>query len=187
MSDLEPRIAPLRAPDAADGLLARMPVTPSGTPMNLFATLAHAPQLLRGVGVLGAAVTTRSGLPVADRELAILRTAATLGCAYELGHHRVLAVEAGIDPAHVEAVIVRGSLDWADERQRVVVACADELLATNALGDPAWEALAPFYDEPQRMELLALVGFYRFLAGLLDGLRIAPEDDPGLRTVLSFS
>jgi hypothetical protein len=48
----------------------------------------------------------------------------------------------------------------------------DELAADVDVSDAAWTGLEGVLDDGGRVELLVLVGFYRMLAGLLNGARV---------------
>src|ERR1700733_3752610 len=102
---MAPRI-PLPEPldEAQLAELAKAPHTPAGASLNLFATLAHDPRLLRRVNALGGYFAVRGHLDGRTRELAILRTAGTLGCDYELLHHRALGERLGLTAAEVAAI-----------------------------------------------------------------------------------
>ena len=172
-----PRIAPLREPGEDErARLAKTPLGVGGRPLNLFATLAHRPRLLTRVNSLGSCLMFGSSIAARERELVILRVASRGHCAYEIHHHRSLAAVAGLDAREIAA-----ALDPADPypwsaADRALLAVADELSAGADVTDEAWAALDGVLEDPQRIELLVLAGFYRMLAGLLNGARVEVDD-----------
>jgi 4-carboxymuconolactone decarboxylase len=180
---MAPRIDPVERPDGDQReLLAKTLPGPDGAPLNIFRTLAHRPQLLRRVNALGGYFMLHGDLEARDRELVILRTAAHARSAYEIGQHRWLGARAGLSSAEIEAALdPAAGHPWSSE-DRALLAFTDELAATDTVSDAAWDALADRLDDLQRAELLVLAGFYRMLAGVLNGLGV--ELDPAVEQVL---
>ncbi len=174
---MSPRVQPLeRFDDAQRAELAKAPKRPDGRPLNLFATLAHDPQLLRRVNALGGYFPRHGRLDVRTRELAILRTAARTGCAYEAHHHADPGAQAGLSPAELAAIADPARAhDWAP-RDRALLAFVDALLEHHEVDDAGWSAVDGHLDERDRLELLILVGFYTMLGGLLSTVQV--ELDP---------
>jgi 4-carboxymuconolactone decarboxylase len=172
-----PRIsppAPLDAEQRAE--LAKAPHTADGRPFNVFAALAHRPRLLRRVNALGGYFPRRDGLGGRRRELAILRTAAFVGSAYETAHHRVSAARLSLTPAEIDAVLAPASgHDWAAGDAAVLTA-VDELLARHTVSEEAWSALDGVLADPERLELIVLVGFYVMIGGLVNTVGVTPDD-----------
>ena len=173
MTTPRPRIPPLDEFDEEQReLLAKTFRGPDGELLNVFTTLARAPRLLQQVNALGGYFMAHGSLSVRDREIVILRTAAHVRCEYEMGQHRWLGARAGLTLDEIEAALDPGSrYEWSVDDQ-VLLAFTDELIATDTLSEEGWAALAGRFDEVQRLELLGLVGFYRMLAGILNGLAI---------------
>lgn len=168
-----PRIPPVEEPDEEQAaLLAKTLLAPDGTPLNVFATLAHSPQLLRRVNGLGGYFFVHSRIPERERELVILRTAARIDCGYEIGQHRWIGARAGLSPTEIDAVITGVSEHSWSRDDQALLAFTDEVIRTDTVADATWDALAGTYDELQRAELLVLIGFYRLLGGVLNGLRV---------------
>jgi 4-carboxymuconolactone decarboxylase len=168
-----PRIPTVDDPDEEQaGLLAKTLLSPEGRPLNVFATLAHSPQLLRRMNALGGYFFVHAGIPARDRELVILRTAGRIGCAYELGQHRWIGAEAGLMPEEIESAIVPQSTHQWSPEDRALFTFVDEVLSSDTVGDDSWDGLAGSYDELQRAELLVLIGYYRMLGVVLNGLRV---------------
>lgn len=171
------RIAPVAAPDEAQrAALAKTPPGANGAPLNVFATLAHRPELLGRVNALGGYFRRRSTLPARERELVVLRVAARVASAYVATHHAIIGARAGLTTAEIAAARDPAvAYPWAPA-ERALLALADELLATHAVADATWAALDGHADEGQRLELLVLVGFYALMGGLANAAGTALDD-----------
>src|SRR5215813_10852378 len=75
-----------------------------GKPLNIFATLAHHPGLMKRWLVFGTHVLAKSTLPARDRELAILRIGWLCRAEYEWGQHVQIARGVGIADDEIERV-----------------------------------------------------------------------------------
>ena len=172
-----PRIAPLapdqREPRTAE-LLQSLKFDPDGDDMNLFATLAHHPRLLRRWSQFGGLLLAGGTLSARDREVLILRTAANCGADYEWGHHLPLGTAAGLSGPEMTALA--GSRREAEGVDALLVRAADELHDRNAITDDTWAGLAERFDEQQLIEICMVVGQYHLVAFTLRSLRIQRED-----------
>ena len=114
-------------------------------------------------------------LPRRDTELVILRVAWLCGAAYEWWQHVPLALRASLRPNEIEAVA--GVSPFADlsDRQRVLVAITDELLAQRELSDVTWQAASQTLTQREVIELCPLIGHYQGLATAIGGLGINVE------------
>ena len=94
-----PRIAPL-PPDGREPrtqeLLQSLRFDPEAEDLNLFATLAHHPRLLKRWSQFGGLLLAGGTLTPREREVLILRTAANCGADYEWGHHLPIGEAAGL-------------------------------------------------------------------------------------------
>lgn len=173
------RIPPVDGPDAVQAAeLAKTPARADGAPLNVFTTLAHRPRLLRRVNALGGYFARDSDLPARERELAILRTAARVGCGYELAHHRVLATAAGLGEAETAAAADPGVAHAWGAADAALLGFVDELVATRSVSDGAWRRLGHLGDGG-RLDLLLLVGFYAMLGGMLEAVCVEVDAPAG--------
>jgi alkylhydroperoxidase family enzyme len=179
-----PRIAPLppeeREPRTAE-LLQSLKFDPDGDDMNLFATLARHPRLLKRWSQFGGLLLAGGTLSPRDREVLILRTAANCGADYEWGHHLVLGRVAGLSDDEMTALA--GPPATAEAVDRALVRAADDLHVDGVISDDTWAVLADRFDEPQLIELCMVVGQYHLVAFTLRSLRIQPE--PGVEGIPS--
>jgi 4-carboxymuconolactone decarboxylase len=180
MSTPPPRLPVLREVDdqRLAELFARGMRRPDGEVLNIFATLAHHPDLLRRWLVFAAHVLSKNTLPPRERELLILRTGWNCKSRYEWGQHVLIARECGLSDAEIELVkegpVAAG---WAAADRTLLVA-ADELHATSSMSDSTWEALSGTYTAEQLLDIVATVGNYHVVAMFLNTTRVAL--DPGV-------
>jgi 4-carboxymuconolactone decarboxylase len=118
----------------------------------------------------------REGIvPGREREIAVLRTAARVGCGYEAAHHRPTAARLGLTQAEIEAALDPGSAHAWGPADRALLRFVDELLDGHTVSGDAWDGLDGSLDEVQRLELLILVGFYAMLGGMLNAVGVELE------------
>jgi alkylhydroperoxidase family enzyme len=185
-----PRIAPLDPAELDAGQAeALAPVTrEGGTPLNIFLTLARAPEALkRFLGWGNYVLSKRNALDPRQRELAILRTGFNCGSGYEFAQHKAIGLRSGISAAEIEA-LKRGPAagDWSPLETAILTAC-DELHADQFVSDATWAALAELGDKG-RMDLVFTVGQYTQVSMMLNtfGVQLEPgtEADPDLARAL---
>ena len=156
-----PRIAPL--PSKTD------PPT-----LNIFRTLDHNHELFKGFLALGTHLLRGENLPPREREIVILRTGWRCGSEYEFGQHTVIGRDAGVTDDEITRLAGAGGGEWGDE-DRALVDMVDEICSDNVVSDRTWQALAARWSEPQLLELVVLVGYYRLVSGLLNSAGVALE------------
>jgi 4-carboxymuconolactone decarboxylase len=173
---MSPRLRPVvnPTPEVAE-LLAGMPAQ-DGVPLNVFATLAHHPRLLKRMNVFGGLFLAHSTLPVREREIVILRAAWRAGSEYEFGQHTLLGRQSGLADAEVSA-LAGGERDWAAS-DRLLIDVTDQVHAQARLEVATWESLLAGYGAATAIEVIFLAGFYRMLAGFLNTVEV--EREPGV-------
>lgn len=170
------RIPPVHelSPEQSE-LLSKTLLTEQGRPLNVIATLAHNPKLLKRFNALGGFFLRHGQLPARERELVILRVAALTGSEYEHAQHRVLGAAAGLSGPEIERT--RGPLrDW-DGEDLAVLEFVDEMIDSDGAAVPTWDTMADRFEQDQLIELVLLVGFYRMLAGFLLVVGVELEDE----------
>lgn len=178
-----PRIEPVTNPNEEQRQsLSKTMHAPDGTPVNVFATLAHQPQLMRRVNALGGYFMAHGSIALRDRELVILRVAGTCNGTYEEGQHRWIGAEkAGLSAGEIEAAIdAEQPHSWSGGDAQLLV-FVDEVLASGTVSDPTWLTLEPWGDI-KRTELLVLIGFYQMLAIVTNALGV--DLDPSVAEAL---
>jgi alkylhydroperoxidase family enzyme len=176
---MPPRIPPLAAegrdPKTAEMLDALRGF--NGTELNIFATLAHHPRLLKRWSAFGGVLLYGGALPARERELLILRTGYLCRAPYEWGQHVPIGTAAGLTDEEI-ARVAHGPDDpgWSPE-DAVVLRAVDELHADSRIGDDTWTGLASRWDEQQLIEVCMVVGQYHLVAMTLNSLGVEPETD----------
>jgi alkylhydroperoxidase family enzyme len=178
---MTPRIPPTTAADRderTEELLAAMMRRPDGTDMNIFATLAHHPKLLKRWAAFGGTLLFGGTLPARDRELLILRTAWLCEAEYEWGQHVGIAKSCGVTDEEIERVYKEGpgSEMWS-ETDRALLTAVDELHGTSRISDATWQVLSTAYDQQQLIEICMVIGQYHMVAFTLNSLGV--ETEPG--------
>ncbi|MGE0658673.1 MAG: carboxymuconolactone decarboxylase family protein [Reyranellaceae bacterium] len=170
------RLPPLEAPfpRAAAAVLDKMNFG-MPTPLALFRTLAHYPRVLDRVRTGG--LLDKGSLSLRQRELMILRTTARCGAEYEWGVHvRIFAPHTGMTPAEIAAT-VHGAADdpvWPAE-DALIVALADALHETARVDEALYARLETAFSVEQRLELVALAGFYHLISFAIGAFAIDNE------------
>ncbi len=135
-----------------------------GDPLNFFHVMACYPALLMKWTRFAAHLLGRGRLAPRDRELLILRTVWNCGARYEWVHHSRLAGASDLTPGEIAAIADGpGAVVW-DERERALLAAADELHADSVISEDTWSALAGSYDDADLLELVMVVGNYHLVS-----------------------
>ncbi|MBK9179398.1 MAG: carboxymuconolactone decarboxylase family protein [Acidimicrobiales bacterium] len=174
----EPLLAP-RPPDDWDEettALLSNPSNPGDGVLNIFATLAHHPKLLKRWLVFGGHVLARSTLPARHRELVILRTGWRCRSPYEWGQHVSIARATGITDEEIARVAAGPEAPGWDPFEALLLRATDELHDDSALGEATWRALAEAYDEQQLLDLVFTVGQYHLVSMALNSCRVERDD-----------
>lgn len=167
-----PRIPPLPGPDW-DGEIRHLA---GDRPLNVIATLARHPGLLKRWMVFGTHVLAQNTLPARDRELLILRTGWNCRSPYEWGQHVAIARAEGITDEEI-ARVASGPEDPAwDAHDATLLRAADELHSDASLCDETYAALAARYDDRQLLDLVFTVGQYHLVSMALNAFRVERDD-----------
>jgi 4-carboxymuconolactone decarboxylase len=170
---MEPRLQPLprdQWDDETKGLLGE-------SALNIFATFAHHPKLMKRWLVFGNHVLAKSTLPARDREFVVLRTGWNCRAPYEWGQHVVIARSIGITDDEITRVSVGPDADGWSEQEAVLLRAADELHNDQTLTDATYAALATRYDVQNLLDLVFTVGQYHLVSMALNAFRVDREDD----------
>lgn len=184
-----PRIAPLSDAELTpeqSAALAPVSQGPLG-PLNIFRTLARAPDALTAFLAWGSYVLSnrKNALPPRERELVILRIGFLCRSGYEWGQHVEIGLRAKLSADEI-ACIKRGpdAPSWSAADAALLRAC-DELHARQFIGDVAWNALKAHFTEKQCMDVVFTAGQYTQVSMMLNtfgvqldaGLALDPDLD----------
>jgi alkylhydroperoxidase family enzyme len=177
---MEARVAPLPepwSPEDADGIHSWGHPEATYDPLLLTRCLQRHPRLAARTRTLGEGLYVDGRLSARARTLAILRACALIGCAYEWGGQAAFwGPIAGVSEEECDALVTGGPNDarW-NEGERALLAAVDELERTGTWSDATWAALGEELDDEQRMELLIVIGWYRMIATLCNGMALPVE------------
>jgi alkylhydroperoxidase family enzyme len=173
-----PRIAPVTDPSAEvlelyakGGLRA-----PDGTTLNIFATLAHHPALLRRWLVFASHVLAKSSLTPRDRELAILRVGVRCNSPYEFGQHHVIAQRSDISLDEIERVKAGPDDPAWSEFDAALLRAVDELHDASRISDATWRVLSERYDTEQMLDLIFAIGQYHLVSFALNSCGVQLDE-----------
>ncbi len=177
----EPRVAPLTEDEWNDdvrALLGPLRDMGGGRVLNIFATLAHHPDLMRRWLVFGNHVLGKSTLPPREREMAILRIGWHCRSAYEWGQHVLIARGIGMTDSEIARIAEGPDADGWTAAEALVLRATDELHADARIGDETWAALNDHFSTQQVMDLVFAVGQYNLVSMALNTFGVVP--DPGV-------
>jgi 4-carboxymuconolactone decarboxylase len=168
----EPRLPPVPPGEWDDETRALI----GDNSLNIFATLAHHPKLMKRWMVFGGHVLAKSTLPARDRELLILRTGWNCRSPYEWGQHVAIGRATGIGDDEVARVAAGPDAPGWDPFAATLLRAADELHADQALSDSTYSALSDRYGVQQLLDLVFTVGQYHLVSMVLNTLRVERDD-----------
>ena len=145
-------------------------------PIHLYRMVAHAPGLLGPFMALGAAQFNTTVLPAACREALVLRVALHHRSAYEIHHHRRMALDAGLSGEAVDALLTgaKQSPAWSPVLQDLA-AFTDELVAGQDPEASRVDRIVAAYGHRGYVEAALIVGFYRMVATFIHAVGLEPE------------
>jgi 4-carboxymuconolactone decarboxylase len=176
-----PRVAPSDSSQWDDETRALLEATQSapGRPiLNIFATLAHYPKLLKRWLVFGNHVLFKSRIAARERELLILRTGWLCRAEYEWGQHVAIGKEAGLTDEEIHAIAIGPDAPSWNALDASLLRAADDLHREQCLSDATWQALSADLDLKQMMDVIFTVGQYTLVSMALNSLGVQRE--PGV-------
>lgn len=152
---------------------------------NLQRAMAHSPDIVRGMAVLGEAVRFSTELPIRWLELAIMRVGILTRCPYPFSHHVTIGQGVGVTDEQIHRLV-----DWADapcfdEGERLILRATDEIADDAGLSDETFVLLSVDLGEREIVELVMLISFYCLLARLVNSLGV-PVDDKALGAIDAY-
>lgn len=105
-------------------------------------------------------------------ELVILMVARHWSAQVEWCVHKVEALQAGIDPAVVDAIEDRVRPTFARADEELVYDLFTELIDTKQVGDAVYDRAIAVFGESKLVELIAIFGHYNHVAAVLNTFRV---------------
>jgi alkylhydroperoxidase family enzyme len=132
--------------------------------MSGLALWLNHPALAKAIFTLTRHLLHDNVLPARDRELLVLRVAWQRKSEYEWAQHIIIAQILGMAVAEIERVSQAADCpEWSD-KDKLLMAAVDELLASAVVSDATWAGLEKYYDKQQLMEVVVTVGSYDLMA-----------------------
>lgn len=138
-----------------------------------FTVLLHRPELASAAEALGGYLRYRAPLDARVREAVILAVAGLLRCEFERSAHLDLGRRAGLSAAELEA-LAAGRADGIAGDAGIAVAFAHALVVEQRVGDALFARARARWDEATLVDLVSLVGYYAFLAAVLNAFEVSP-------------
>ncbi len=174
MSGRTRRIAPL-APDRWDEQTREI-FGSNDRPLNILATIAHHPRLLRPFLAFAATLSVAGTLPRRISELLALRAAWNCRSAFEWGHHVEYGRAAGLSEDEIRRVTA-GPDDTAwSPGDRALLRAADELHESQDVTDETWARLRQDWEEAELVEIPFVVGNYTMLSMVANSTGVPLEE-----------
>lgn len=149
-----------------------------GTLTGPFNALLYSPAVGDAVQRLGGSLRFESSLPGHLRELAILMVAARWRANYEWYAHAPIAAREELGYEVIDAVKARDTPEGAPDDVMAVHTFVSELVETRRICDETYARTRDVIGEQGLVELIAVVGYYSLLAGLLNTFEIGvPEGE----------
>ncbi|HEY3888763.1 MAG TPA: carboxymuconolactone decarboxylase family protein [Caulobacteraceae bacterium] len=177
----QPRIAPVAVAELDDDQREALKtvMTNGRSPLNIFATLAHAPKALTRFLQWGDYVLSRrNNLPAREREILILRVGFLCKSGYEFAQHKVIGLREGLKAHEIEAIKEgASSINW-NPAEASLLRAADELVFEHCISDAVWADLTHHFDQKQCMDVVFTVGQYTQVSMMLNSFGV--QLDAGL-------
>jgi alkylhydroperoxidase family enzyme len=182
-----PRIQPLQddelSPEQREALAAAS--LPGRPTLNIFRTLARAPEALKAFLAWGGYVLSkRNALSARDREIVILRTGYLCCSGYEWTQHAEIGLRAGLSADEIENIKLGADAPgWFGSERALIDAC-DELHERQFISAATWTQLRSHFDEKQCMDVVFTVGQYTQVSMMLNTFGVQLDEgqtlDPDL-------
>jgi 4-carboxymuconolactone decarboxylase len=147
-----------------------------GRLINVYRLLLHSPPLAESWFAHNNAVRWSTGIDGRLREMVIIRVGILNGVAYVVNQHvPKLALAEGLTLPECEALKDWRAAALFGERDRAVLAYTDAMTRDIKVPDAVFDALRPFFNERELLELTVLIGTYAMHTRVFQALEIDAE------------
>ncbi len=143
-----------------------------GEAVNILATLARHPDLMRAWGRFGGHILGGSTLPAREREILILRIGWLCRSEYEFGQHTLIGKAAGLTEDEIRRITAGPDAPGWSRDDAMLLRAADELHDDAFISDATWQALSARWDERQMIDIVFTVGQYNLVSMALNSLGV---------------
>lgn len=172
-----PRI-PLLPPDEAKAATKVAGIAEITADLNVFRVWLHHPKLSRWFNDLLMGLLWEGTLDPRLRELVIMRCGWATASDYEWTQHWRIALSLKLSEADLLAVRDWRTSDRFGPAERAVLAATDETITDGAISASTWQACVDHVsaDHQVLLELVAAIGTWRMVSGILISLEVPLED-----------
>lgn len=146
-----------------------------GRLLNLHQALAHAPKLSKASAAMAFGLRYETLVGRRYIELAIVRAAQHARGVYELQQHKPMLLAEGFTEDHYNALPKWRDSTLFDEKERALLAYADEMCDHGNVSDATFAAMEKHFNAQEILELSFAVGTYYGTALLMNALQIQLE------------
>jgi 4-carboxymuconolactone decarboxylase len=175
-----PPLSPDEMTDEQRAVVEAIQAGPRGAGLRgPFNALVRSPVLCDLVQRVGAYVRFGSSIPAPLNELAICMAGRKWGAQYEFYAHRRLGIDAGLNPAILDAVAAgHRPADMSDD-ETIIYEFVTDLLSTGQVSDARYGAVMNRFGERGIMDLVGGVGYYSLVSMVLNVAQVPlPEGVP---------
>lgn len=141
-----------------------------------YAVLMHVPPLAKRIASVGEYLRFQGTLPADEREVAILTAAQRSGSEFEWSKHEPIARESGVTEEGLRSIKAAAVPNDLSHRQRLIVHAVRELFDTRTLSDGTFADCHSEFGTEALIEVVAIAGFYKLLAFILQTFDITTAD-----------
>jgi 4-carboxymuconolactone decarboxylase len=148
-----------------------------------FNVMLRSPEMGDAAQKLGTYIRFHTTVPTKLNEFAILITARALNVQYEWAAHHKNALQAGLNPAIIDAVATGKRPPAMQPDEEIVYNFAYELVNTKQVSDAAFRAAVDRFGERTVVDLVSTIGYYHYVSMLLnvDRYPLPDGDKPELK------
>jgi len=170
-----PEISPNHYTDEQNELAQKV-ATSRGAMRGPFVPALHSPGVLRAIEATGGYVRFHNSLPDDLKELATLVVGRFWGAQYEWYAHARLALQAGVDPAIVEAIRKGEAPKDLTPVQAAIYTFCVELNGTHGVSDRTFNGVAARFGTRGVMDLIGICGHYSMVSMILNVSQVPTPD-----------
>lgn len=144
-----------------------------GAVVGPFTVLLHRPEIASAAESLGGYLRYGMSFDPRVREAVILTVATLLDCEFERHAHEQLGVKAGLSTDDLDAIRRDGGSELTGELG-LATGIARALVLEHRIPDALFARAKARWSEPELVDLTALIGYYLFLAAVLNAFEVTP-------------
>lgn len=150
--------------------------SPRGVVQGPLRSWLQSPELAERAQALGAFCRYGTSLPPRLSELAILVTGSFWRAGFEWAVHAPIGLQAGLDPASVEALRIGAPAHFPHADEQAVHQFAYELLHHHQVSDAAYAAVSDLLGPVAAVELVGILGYYGLISMTINAFQVPLPD-----------